>query len=541
MLDQETLNLSEYFGVLRRRRRLVIAFFVAVVATVTIGSFLATPIYRATAVILIDAQSPQVMATTAGVEMGSGGYSSYYSYREYYKSQMGIITSHSIAKQVFGDLNISNLKEYKNEKEPIKKFSKSLKVEAVPDTRLLNLHAENKDPVLAAKVANHVAETYINRNLDYISKSESLNLLKNEYLRLEAKLSEYSKIYKDKHPEIIRVKEEMSDLSENIARAKESSFVINNQAQGQHRHALASLKANNVSIIEYARESVYPVRPHKKLNILLAMVVGLLGGAGLAFFVEYQDATIKDAEDIEKLTTWTFLGAVPRIVEGKKEFHVQVKPDDFITEAYRSIRTQIFFSNTKENPLKAIVISSLGPEEGKTTTICNLGIAIAQNQKKVLLVDADMRRPRLHKVLKGKDSKGLCSYLSEDISYESLIQKTEIENLFFVSDSRSCVNSSELLARDKMGEFLKNAKKDFDYVIFDSPPIGAITDAAILSPMVDGLILVVESAKTPKRVVRRSFKQLKDSAIRCVGVIINRVDISRKEGYYYYHPYSKTT
>jgi len=543
MQEQEIFNFGDYFDILMRRRRMVVMFLIITVSVVTLGSFLMTPIYRATTVFLIDVESPHVLSTTTEVEVGAGAFSSFQFYKEYFESQKAIITSYSIAKQVFDEFNLSKLKEYQNAKEPIKKFLKSLSVEPLKDSRLIRLHVDNRDSALAAKLANRIAEVYIQSNLDYISKSELLNLLKNEYLRLEAKLSEYTKIYKEGHPEMIRVKEEMAELAQDIAKAKKSSFISVNAGivQSQHQRALASLKANNVSIIEFAREPVIPLRPKKRLNVLIAMLVGLFGGAALAFAVEYQDATVKNAEDIEKITSWPFLGAVPKIVgEGKKEFHVQLKPDDHVTEAYRSIRTQIFFSDTKEHPLKTIVVSSLGPEEGKTTTLCNLGIAIAQNHKRVLLVDADMRKPRLYQVIKYKDGKGLCSFLGGHANYEEMIHKTDIENLFFVSDKRSCINSSDLIASDKMREFINYAKKNFDYILFDSPPIGAITDAAILAPMTDGVVLVVESGKTPQRAVRHNHKLLKNSGIRCAGVIINRVEIGRKEGYYYYRSHSES-
>ncbi|UCG34738.1 MAG: polysaccharide biosynthesis tyrosine autokinase [Candidatus Omnitrophota bacterium] len=543
MPEQEIFNLGDYVDILMRRRRTLAIFFIVTVVIVTLGSLIMPHVYRATVVLLIDVESPHVLSTTRDVEVGAGSFSSFHFYREYYESQQAIITSYSIAKQVFDDLNLSRLKEYQDVKEPIKKFLKGVSVEPLKDARLLKLHVDNRDPALAAKIANRIAHVYIQSNLDYISKSELLNLLKNEYLRLEAKLSEYNKIYKDGHPEMIRVKEEMLELAQDIAKAKESSFAsVNTEGiQSQHQRALAGLKANNISIIDFAREPVIPLRPNKRLNVLVAMFIGLFGGVGLTFLIEYQDATIKDAEDIEKITTWPFLGAVPKIGgEGKNEFHVQLKPDDHATEAYRSIRTQVFFSDTKEHPLKTIVISSLGPQEGKTTTLCNLGIAIAQNHKRVLLVDADMRKPRLHQIFKRKDSKGLCSFLGGHAGYEEMIQKTDIENLFLVSDKRSCVNSSDLIAGDKMREFISLAKKNFDYILFDSPPVGAITDAAILSPMTDGVILVMESGKTPKRVVRHNYKVLKNSSIRCAGVIVNRVEIGRKEGYYYYRSHSES-
>lgn len=501
-----------------------------------------TPVYRATAVLLIDIESPNVVATTANVAMGNQG-SSYHSYREYYKSQMAIITSYPIVRQVFDEFGLGSIKKYAASKDPIKDFLKTIEVESVRDTRLTNLNVEDEDPVLAAKIANRIAELYIRYNLNYISKSELLNLLKNEYLRLDSKLSEFSKIYKEGHPEMIRLRQEMSEVVANISKEKESGLsgtgVIQEKYKDNFRGALASLKANNVTITEHAQVPLEPIKPNKLINLLMALVVGLFGGVGLALFFENQDVTVRSVEDIEKLTSWPFLGKVPVISGSKKEFSIQLKPGDFTSETYKSIRTQLLLSDTSSHPLKIMVISSIGPEEGKTLTACNLAIAIAQSHKRVLLVDADMRRPRLHEVLNIKDGKGLCGFLSEKAGFEELVRKTDIENLFFVADATSCANSTELLSGRKMSEFLGFARKNFDYILLDSPPVGIVSDATLLSTIADGMILVVESGKTPKKAIARQRKVLDGTGVKVVGVIINKAVISGSEGYYYSKSYQK--
>src|SRR3989338_6160632 len=159
---QAGLYLKDYIDVLRRRRDVVVLFFITVVLVVTIGSFLMRPVYRATAVLLIDEESPNILTTSGSVTLGSQDY---YSYREYYQSQIEIITSISIARRVFEELDLGTLPAYRRAKEPIKRFLKTVKVEPIRDTRLLKLHAENKDPALAAKTANRIAEIYVRRNL----------------------------------------------------------------------------------------------------------------------------------------------------------------------------------------------------------------------------------------------------------------------------------------------------------------------------------------------------------------------------------------
>lgn len=539
MPTQDAGNATDYWDILRRRRATVFMFFFLTVSAVAAGTYLMKPVYEATAVLLVDIESPNVVAT-GGVEMESQS-TSYYGYREYYKSQMAIITSDPVMRRVFDEFKIGTLPEYQGSADPLKKFKNTVNVQSVRDTRLVKLSVENENPELAAQLANRICDLYIKHNLDYISKGEWLNLLKNEYLRLETKLAEYSKIYKEGHPEMIRLREEMSGVVKNIAKEKGAGKPEAEEGasvKGPFRGALAGLKANNVSVMEYAQIPVEPAKPKKLFNLLMAVFIGLFGGAGLAFCFEYQDVTVKDIEDVERLVSWVFVGKVPHFHGSRKEAHVHTAPDDHVTEAFKSIRTQVLLLDKKDRPLKTIALSSIGPEEGKTLIICNLAIALAQSQKRVLLVDADMRRPRVHEIFKKKDIDGLCAFLAQDAGYEDFIHRTEIENLFYMADGRSCANSTELLSAEKMKDFVAAAREDFDVILFDTPPVGIVSDAVLLATMVDGVILVVESGKTPKKALVRHAHLLKNSNIKFAGFILNNVGISERENYYYAKSYT---
>ncbi len=545
---ESELHLTDYLRIIKTRKIVIIIFFFVTVLVVTVGTFLTKPVYRATATLLIDLESPNVLTTTDSVALGS---TNYYAYKEYFQSQTEIIKSRSIARQVFKDLNLGQSEDYLGAKDPIGAFLKTIEAEPVRDTRLLLLHVDNKDPELATTIANRIAEVYVERNLFYITKSEVMNLLKNEYLKLQAKLSEYSKVYKDKHPKMIRLKQEISQMATRIKEEKErsvgydlarpSSSVLNDSSGS----VLAGLKANNISIQDRAEVPHVPIKPKKRLNILLAMVVGLFGGTGLAFFFEYLDDTVKGIEDIERLAKWPFLGNVPeidtrgKITELEKDLFTHIKPKDPIAEAYRTIRTSVLFSSTEEHPLKTIVISSPGPQEGKTTTLCNLGITMAQGQKRVLLVDADMRKPRLHEIFKKKNNVGLSNFLSGQAEFSRLAQKTEIDNLSLVSGGPHPPNPSELLSSHKVKEFMELAKLEFDFILFDSPPMAVVTDAVILSRAADGAILVLESGRTARRVLPRISQLLKDARIRIIGVLLNRISIERSSYHYYSYYYGK--
>ena len=538
---QEELHLKDYLDVLRRRRDVAVTFFAATVIVVTLGSFIARPLYRATTTLLIDLESPNVLTTTGMVELQSQNY---FSYKEYFQSQVEIITSYGLAKKVFEEFGLGDKPGYRRAKEPVKKFMKTIKVEPVRDTRLLRISVENRDPELAARMTNRLAQLYVIRNLYYISKNELMNLFKNEYLKLEAKESELAKVYKDGHPEMVRLKEEMAELSEKITQEKQSQFNYSNietYLGKDSQHTLAGLKANNVSIQDPAEKPVIPVSPKRGLNFILSLLVGAFGGIGLAFFLEYLDDSARTVEDIERVVKWPFIGNIPDIgskddlKEFEKDTFVHIRPKDPVAEVYRIIRTRIIFSSTAEHPLKSVLVTSPGPQEGKTMTLCNLGIALAQNQKRVLLVDADMRKPRLHEVFKKPNDTGLSNYLAGQSGFQDVIQKTDIENLSFTAGGVLPPNPSELLASYKMKDFIAKAKEGFDFVLFDSPPIAMVTDAVIISRAVDGTIVIIESGKTSKRILARIHQLLDDTKARVAGMILNKVSLNSGSYYYSYY------
>ena len=546
---EENIHLKDYVNVVRRRIGIVVLFFITVVAVVAVGSFTMKPVYRATATLLVDIENPDVLTTSGVVSLESRNY---YAYKEYYQSQIEIITSRAIANRVFDEFNLLEKEEYAEAKDPLNNFLKTIKVEPVRDTRLLNLHVDNKDPMLAAEIANRIADIYVERNLYYISRDEMRNLLKNEYLKLDAKLSEYSKTYKDRHPQMIRLKEEMKEMIGAIEDVKKSTFeydMSEDDFAAKGEYPLKGLKANNVSILDPAEKPVIPIKPKKKLYILLAAVMGVFGGIGLAFFFEYLDDTVKSVEDTEKLADWLLLGAVPEIGNVRKGFKkyekgflAHIKPKDSVVEVYRSIRTRLLFSLAEEKSL-TLAVTSPGPGEGKTTNLANLGTVIAHSAKRVLLVDADMRKPNLHKVFRKKNrgkksEKGLSDFLRGRAEFEDLVQETEIENIFLVNCGVCPPNPSELLSSGKMKEFVNSAKEKFDLVLFDTPPVAVVTDTVILSKLTDGLIIVIESGKTPKKVILRVSKILKDAKIKVIGAILNRISPKDSSHNYYYRHYS---
>ncbi|MBN1587258.1 MAG: polysaccharide biosynthesis tyrosine autokinase [Candidatus Omnitrophica bacterium] len=568
---EEEIDLSDYWRVLKRRKWTVFSVFSGTVLAVAVASLLMTPVYRATVVLLVDQEDSNVL-TISGNDMALATQN-YAAYKEYFQSQKEIIQSRSILEQVFKEFKLNRLEDYSegrssrsgtswsaqartfmnslvetvtgqaapqprvysNQPDPVEKFMEDVKVEEVRGTRLLKLNVENKDPELAAQLANRIAEVYVERNLAYISKSEILTLQKNEYLKLKATLNEYSKIYKEKHPKLIRVKQKLADITEKIRQESAVGFSMDNAAIPATD--LASLKASNVSVQDWAQAVYKPVKPKKRRNLLLAIILGLFGAVGLAFFLEYLDHSVKNIEDIRHLIEWPFLGYIPVIRRSKENLDVWIRlePVSPAAEAYRTIRTNLLFSSTQERPVKSLLLTSPGQQEGKSVTVSNLAIAMAQTGRRVLLVDADMRRPRQHKIYQTANKRGLSSFLAAQTPFEETLHPTAVENLCLVPCGPCPPNPSELLAGKKMDEFMVCAESRFDFILFDTPPVMVVTDALLLSKKVDGTVLVLESGKTSRKVIPLLRQSLENAQARVVGLLMNKVKAQDDNygGYYY--------
>jgi len=296
----------------------------------------------------------------------------------------------------------------------------------------------------------------------------------------------------------------------------------------------------NVLIIDNARRPSTPSKP----NRFLIIIVGLVLGAGLAFgyvlIRNYFDNTIKTPEDLQNRNI-PVLGWVPQFeVVGKNgtgdnEFIVAKKPDSMPGEAFRTIRTRIQLTKLDKDALKTILITSSAPQEGKTIIAINLGGSFAQANRKTLVIDCDLRKPRVHEMIKYKRIPGLIDYLFGQAPLNEIIHKAEIDNLYFITCGTIPPNPAEMLESEKMRQFLSDMRKIYDIVILDSPPIIAVTDAEILATVVDGTILVVSADTTESELMERSVELIKKDKSSFIGTILN--NFSYKSGYGSYYKY----
>ncbi|NQT94740.1 MAG: polysaccharide biosynthesis tyrosine autokinase [Lentisphaerae bacterium] len=275
-----------------------------------------------------------------------------------------------------------------------------------------------------------------------------------------------------------------------------------------------------------------PISPKPLLNIILSIIVGLGCGVGLAYFVEYLDTSVKTIEDIEASLEATVLGVIPQKV---KPF-TDEQSASLHGEAYRVMRTNIRFSkNLKKG--KAIACTSGSVGEGKSLTVFNLGATCAQLGERVIIVDADLHRPRQHKMAGVSGERGLANVLMGTIGLDDAVLPTPVENLFLLPSGRVGSQTHGLLDTVKMSELVEELERRYDVVLFDTPPIIGVSDAVLLAREVAGVLLIIQHRKYPRAVSKRAKDILQSAGGNLVGVVLNNVNISRDYSYYYYHHY----
>jgi succinoglycan biosynthesis transport protein ExoP len=354
---------------------------------------------------------------------------------------------------------------------------------------------------------------------------------------------------------------------------------------------LKGLRTSNIRVVDRARVPVRPSSPNKKRNLILALLLGLGGGVGLAFLFDLLDNSVKTSEDVERYGGLPTLGVVPKFsLEGTnkayaysrrlksrseppqleaapstgaassglpaasspapKPFFAAVEkagspgsielvphyfPNSRLAESYRSIRTALLLSSA-DRPVKSIAFTSALPGEGKTVSVANLAITLAQSGKTVLVVDADLRRPRQHRLFKVKNTFGLTTYLTDTLTLKDIVKSTEIPSLFLVNAGPIPPNPAELLGSEKMARFIRMMDEECDFVLFDLPPMLEISDALVLGAKVDGVVLVIWGDRTSREALRKAREKLDLLKVRTLGVIINNVDVPQY-GYHYYKDY----
>ena len=377
----------------------------------------------------------------------------------------------------------------------------------------------------------------------------------------EAQLKELNKVVGQYDGDFSRIPKQYIGLAklDRTEKSREKLFLLIQDSYQQAQIAEQS-QFGYVQIVDPAVPSQKPVSPKVPLNLTLGILLGLALGVGWVFVLDYMDRSIKSPEDLEKKGL-NVLASIPIMggttARGKEQnadervlkdgvsvplrlitFH---KPTDPISEAYRSLRTAIQYSRI-DKPLKSLLVVSALPKEGKSTTTANIAVTFAKAGLKTLLVDADLRRPIQHRLFNYDRKPGLIEYLKGEIDLNTAVRKTFVENLFLLPTGALPPNPSEVLGSDAMRNSMEIFKASFDFIIFDSPPVVAVTDGVILSKLTDGVVFVTLANRTEADVLEKAYTTLKQVKAGIIGVVLNEFDVTKAYGAYYryyryYHYY----
>ncbi len=333
---------------------------------------------------------------------------------------------------------------------------------------------------------------------------------------------------------------ELARLTRDVKVAEETYLLLSQKLQ-EARIAEASI-VGDLRIVDAAVPPASPVKPRVRLNTILGGVVGLMLGMGGAFLSESLDTTFKTAEEAARYLRLPLLAAIPWVRRRRNNNRDDLpllttsKPRSPFAEAFRHLRTNLLYTSP-DRPLRLLLITSPGPEEAKSTVAVNLAAAMAQAGRRVWLVEADLRRPSLAWTLGPEGTLGLTDLLVDGVPVDRALQGTEVDNLWFVPSGTIPPNPAELLGSQKMRALLEQARGQADAVVIDAPPVLPVTDAAVLAPNVDGVLLVVCLGRTPREAARRARERLAAVGARVVGVVVHGVESGRRDGYYYYSHY----
>ncbi len=301
----------------------------------------------------------------------------------------------------------------------------------------------------------------------------------------------------------------------------------------------SELRASNVRIVDAAETPRSPIAPNLQREVMIWFGGSLMLAVGLAFGLEYLDTRIKTPEQIRHDLGLPFLGMLPAL--RAKDYHGAPLlnngvPSPF-SEAVRSVRTALLFSSAEEGA-KSLVITSTAPSEGKTLVACNLAMALAQAGQRVILIDADMRRPRVHELFGRNQEPGLSNLIVEKVQQQAVVQPTDVPGLFTLPAGHVPPNPSELLGSRRFNDLIAGFKTEFDWIIIDSPPVMAVTDACLVAHHATGVLFVIGAEMTNRATASVALDQLEAAEARFVGAVLNRVNLNR-HGYYYSHYYRR--
>ncbi len=537
--EQETFDFSFYLEAFLKHWRLITFMaFLGIIGAVVIN-MLMPPRYKASALMMIDREN------SGRIEQLSFG--SWTSDEDYYRTQYELLESRTLLEKIYEDLKLAGEPEFAR---GWKALQKNLKIEPITRSRLVNITVSAYDPKLAAKIANYLAKSFTLQNvknrismaqeviaalesteqspaqkellnsLPQVINSDFIKGLKNQELQTASQLSLLLGKYTENHPEVVSVQKKLDTIRNTIDReTKRLLQSIKIDLSGQ-------FSANNIRIVDEAVVPLKPYQPRKLINIAIGIFAGCLIGIILSLLLEFIDQTVKTSKDIEDKFKIPLLGFVPheKQKKGFEDYRVMLKEGNVLTaENVRNIRTMLSFS-LNAHKIKTLLITSSLQGEGKSFFSSSIAAAFAQAGKKVLLIDGDLRRGRLHRIFKLSNEQGLSSLWSEENAldkFEKNIQKTDVKNLSVLTSGPRPANSSELLSTPILTSLIEKLSNSFDLILVDCPASLPVADTFIWGQIIPRAVFAVRQGKTPIKSALFTLERLKQANIKVVGGILN--------------------
>ena len=559
--DNAEIDFTFYISVILKRIWLLIGVVIICVAAAVVVNMLMQPKYKASVLMMIDREDSGKIETSS--------FGSWASDEDYYRTQYKLLESRTLLEKVHNNMNLSEVPEFK-QPNGWAKLKKHIKIIPITRSRLLNLEVESYDKNLCAKIANTIAKTFVEDNVSnrvsiaqdviaaldatersskqqellnsmpQVVNSDFIKNLKNQEIALYKQFVQLNARYTINHPEVISVQNQLQAIREKIdVETRRLIQSIKIELSGQ-------FSGNNIRIVDEALVPDNPYKPNKMLNLLIGFCVGCILGILFIFIVEFLDKTIKTSDDLQDKLKISFLGFIPvnKMKKLQNEYEIMLKEGNFLlAEQVRNIRTMLGFALSDDRKAPILIASSL-QSEGKSHLSVNLAVAFAQTQKKVLLIDGDLRRSRLHKVFKVSNEKGLTNIWQEDkkiSSFEYNVQKTPVENLYVMTSGVRPPNPSELLNTPLLEAFVKWAVENYDCVMVDCPAVLPVSDTLLWGKYINKAIFVVKYGSTNSKLAEAALEKMKNVGIKIVGGVISQYEPKgltySKYGYYKNYSY----
>jgi capsular exopolysaccharide synthesis family protein len=524
---EEDLKVMESYSLADELRRYALLFWqwawLLVLSTLVFGVaafFLSkniTPVYQAATSVLIN-EAPANKTTD---------YTSIVTSERLAQTYAQLMLKTPVLKAVIDQLGI--------QREP-DDLEQEIQVQTTTDTQLIEIKVEDTNPMIAAAIANTLVEVFIENNqaLQASRYATTKTSLETQLARLDEQIKQTSDNVSNLDP---AAESTERDRLETTLAQYQQTYASLLQSYEQVRVAEAQ-STSNVVQVEPAVAPEFPIRPRVLLNTVLAAFIGFALSLGGILLIDIFDDSLRNPEDITRQLGLPILGLIIRHETNDHMPISMLEPRSPVVEAFRSLRTSLQFASV-DSPLRTLLITSPSPGEGKSTISTNLAIVLAQSGRSVTLFDADLRRPRIHKVFGLTNRTGLTNlFMDDEIDVSKVMQAGGVENFNVVTTGVLPPNPAELMGSEKMASIIRSAKAIADVVVIDSPPVLAVTDSVSLAPKVDGVLLIIKPGVTNMAAARQSVEQLRRVGAKILGVVLNEVDISRsKYAYYQYKGY----